>query len=68
MPKTLSVREDSIIEHLPAMLIRTGIDPAGDPATLADKLRTHRITLIYDHNDKTVTADCDDGPIRITIR
>lgn len=50
------------------MLIRSGIDPAGDPATLADKLRAHRTTLIHDHNGKTITADGDDGPIRTTIR
>jgi hypothetical protein len=25
-------------------------------------------TLIYDHNDKTVTADSDNGPIRIKLR
>ena len=41
---------------------------ADDHIAYVRTLQQAQATLIYDHNDKTVTADSDDGPIRITIR
>ncbi|GAA2052154.1 hypothetical protein GCM10009839_69300 [Catenulispora yoronensis] len=71
MPKTLSVREDSILRLLPALIIALGLTTAADDDSLeacVSALRECRTPLIYNHNDKTVTANSDDGPIRIRIR
>lgn len=70
MPKTLSVREDLILQRIPALVIALGINPGGSDEDLTTQVRTlqaNRTTLIYDHNDKTVTADGGDGPIRMRI-
>lgn len=71
LPRTLSVREDRILEHIPALAAALGINSgaaADDHIAYVRTLQQAQATLIYDHNDKTVTADSDDGPIRITIR
>ena len=68
-PPTLSVREDQILNHLPALLIAldTAVSADDDPSMTVAVFRQLDTTLIYDHNDKTVTADSDNGPIRIKL-
>ena len=69
-PPTLPVREDQILNHLPALLVAldTAVSADDDPSMTVAVFRQLDTTLIYDHNDKTVTADSDNGPIRIKLR
>ena len=70
-PSTLSVREDLILQHLPALLLALGAAPPALDVSAnmnAAVLRERHMTLIYDHNDKTITADSGEGPIRIKLR
>ncbi|WP_370381607.1 hypothetical protein [Catenulispora sp. GAS73] len=66
----MSVREDCIREHIPALAVALGISShaaADDHIAHVRTLQEAWATLIYDHNDKTVTANSDDGPIQIKI-
>ncbi|WP_246102833.1 recombinase zinc beta ribbon domain-containing protein [Streptomyces piniterrae] len=77
-PPNAYVREDHILPHLPALLIRlTATEPDdnilepshAEPPTEPDAvehLRTKRITLIFDPTSKTLTTDTPQG-VRITI-
>ncbi|WTW98265.1 recombinase family protein [Streptomycetaceae bacterium NBC_01309] len=54
------IREDQILAHLPALhLTRTCEDTAPDPAGALARLRADAIGLIYDQNNRTVTADTE---------
>lgn len=71
MPRTLSVREDRILEHIPAIAIALGLSPddaGNDHIAFVRTLQEAKATLIYDHTSKTITADgSNSGPITIRI-
>ena len=68
-PHTVCVKEESILTHLPALLIRLGLRPertAADrqEATIEEAvsmLRDNEIRLTYDHAERMITATDEKG-------
>ncbi len=64
-PRNTYVREDQILAHLPALVLRLTTaagDAAGEPPTVLDAVeyvRAGGITLTYDAASKTLTADTE---------
>lgn len=75
-PRTVYVREESILPHLPALLIRLGLQPDRAPAGRRDptideavnKLHDSGIRLTYDHIERMITATNERGDtVRIAM-
>ncbi|MFI9028272.1 hypothetical protein [Streptomyces sp. NPDC053560] len=54
-PPNAYIREDRILPHLPALAIRLD-RPPHEPARIASRLRTDKITLTYDPKDETLAT------------
>jgi site-specific DNA recombinase len=68
-PRTVSVQENLVLEHLPALMIRLSLTPDSNdnPVNPVDEIRRRGLLVDYEHVRKTIGIRVDDKHVAVLL-